>query len=75
MANDREGSIEAIEGPFCLPGAPGSTARPTCFPALVHQAVHDIQADRPEAFADLAGMSFRQESRSKSTPTTRQGMP
>lgn len=28
---------------------------PNCSYVLVHQAAHDIQADRPEAFADLVG--------------------
>lgn len=41
-----------------VPPENGATFRrfmPNCNYVLVHQAAHDIQADRPEAFADLVG--------------------
>lgn len=41
-----------------IPPANGRTfkgAMPNCNYVLIHQAAHDAQADRPEAFADLVG--------------------
>lgn len=41
-----------------VPPDNGATFRrlmPNCNYVLVHQAAHDVQADRPEAFADLVG--------------------